>query len=550
MAITVSEPVFNGSYYVPLFNPILFTFTATAAETKVIIQVKDSAGAIIQDNIILLFDSVDTVVFDASTYLKPQNSNALNAGQYTADINDTNSIVEFFLSWDEYPQSSPTSFEDTNRFYATNAVLQIGNPSGNNLYNEIPLTGKTGIFLTEFDSLRHWEGYPQTVSFISNQGGVKKITDSTGETLTGYAAVNSVAALLLPDLGESYTIEVLQAVSFLTSWNVADGNFTASGIPDSGTLTWVLPDGTEVATNSLNSASASFDGLLNTVIIIGTFKELILEGMKCSGVLDLTGQTIDGRLWLDDFSGGGYGFNQILFSEEANETEYLFLNDNDFLTHLDLSNLLIGLNGGASARCEIATMAALNEVSIKAGSVFTIMSFNTSPLLPTLDLSNFTSSGASATFVCSSNTILSSLSLFTGNVLSFTMVSNPLITSLDLDTNNIGTAIVNVNTNATLGTFNFDSSVVSLSSVDLSFNALTVLTLGGAVLDSTLTLFTFRSNGMSSGIVDALFIALDGIAVGGSTGTIRGDGTNGAVTATSATERGNLVTKGFVLIHN
>ncbi|MGB0522428.1 MAG: hypothetical protein ACPGJS_05685 [Flammeovirgaceae bacterium] len=98
--------------------------------------------------------------------------------------------------------------------------------------------------------------------------------------------------------GNSSMFDRPKQLMFYTNWDTAtDGNFTASlTTSDASTVTWVMPDGTEIQNNSLNTSNSSLNGATNQIQIKDASKvvSLTLDSCKIVGALDLSEITFNG----------------------------------------------------------------------------------------------------------------------------------------------------------------------------------------------------------------------------------------------------------------
>lgn len=179
MAITVSQPTAtrdsNTSYYVAIDNPVIFTFTAGAGETQVIINIYDGTATPPEQvngfDIVLSFDSSNQVVFDAAPYLRSLLNNTNDFNYTSNSASDTNASLLFYLEYQEFPIPSPSVYTQTNEFTAIKAAKQIGNAYGANMAEYVDFTTQVSLqdLNTPSKTLPFWVDYPFSLEGVLNE---------------------------------------------------------------------------------------------------------------------------------------------------------------------------------------------------------------------------------------------------------------------------------------------------------------------------------------------------------------------------------------------
>lgn len=100
-----------------------------------------------------------------------------NSYDYTVDLFEIvkdapGASVEFYIKYKEVWTGSAEAQtnDNANKYYAVDGSRQIGDPFGGNLSEFVCLNAVEGKFLTKFDVLPAWEGYPLIVSALIDGG--------------------------------------------------------------------------------------------------------------------------------------------------------------------------------------------------------------------------------------------------------------------------------------------------------------------------------------------------------------------------------------------
>ena len=171
---------------------------------------------------------------------------------------------------------------------------------------------------------------------------------------------------------------------FTTNWNTGvDGNFTASVTTSSGIVTWILPDGTRVTGNSINTSNGSLNGSNQTIKVTNPniITGLNLSTCKLQGTLNLSKINLSAALQLD-FNSGLTGFQ---FSN-SNTTTNFSVRVCGLSGVLDLSTVV--LNGAFSIFNNSVT-----NVTYAPGSVTTTHQLSANPMAGDHDTTNVTITG-------------------------------------------------------------------------------------------------------------------------------------------------------------
>jgi hypothetical protein len=355
---------------------------------------------------------------------------------------------------------------------------------------------------------------------------------------------------------------------------------------DASVGTWTLPDGTQLATNALNTSLGGFDGTVKEVKLqIADFSvvtTLSASNKKLVGNIDLslfresffanlgdtasasalnnnitsiitseeginqlyarrfaggslTIKTNGGGLWLDNAT----SLTELNILADSVTSDFSAFNMNS-LQIVDLSNLR-----HTAGRFDISTSASVNTtLTLNTVSFSTISNIDfVGRIIPqSIDLGNYTMNGGLELTNCLITSITPPLGTLIGasNIRNnrFTSFASSLILNGEFLSGNA--ADLNELIQIAGGTIsgNFNSVSANLNSISL----------GSAVISSSMTGLNLSDNNMTTAEVDAMWIELDRVAiVTGIARTLNVGGNNDAPSAISEDARDTLVLKGYLL---
>jgi len=252
----------NVQRWVSMFNPLLFTFTASGspAPTKIKIELYDNttspATQINTNELVFDFSTSDTFTFDASPYLKAYIERTF-WDDFSSQSNDSSAYVPFSIKYFEEPDGSPTSEADSETFYGLYSANQIGDKYGQNAGNLLPDIGtgspfdvNKGKFLNApISKVKAYKNYPFALSLINSDSLQLEQLTKTYEGVESIESIigNDNQVRILPIDLSSYTAGSklgvkMEALSseldiFLSLWNTAN---TSTGSSNSDQITLPL----------------------------------------------------------------------------------------------------------------------------------------------------------------------------------------------------------------------------------------------------------------------------------------------------------------------
>jgi len=238
-------------------------------------------------------DSSGIIRFDASPFVR--SLDLTEDFDFLTPANDLKIAVPFYFKAGEtkLATTSTPSRIDANDYFSILAAVAPGRQFGSNLGAELAFPGSTtveqGLFLTDFERPRKFEGWPFSLSFMYFPNGiVDNLFISADEYDNNGTQLNaSTDAISVPDLTEPIKIPLLPGglqsgseyilvsiegtatFSFLTIINPGtDGTFDPSISTSSGTANWLFQDLSSIlGSNSISTSGNGLDGTSQSVEI-------------------------------------------------------------------------------------------------------------------------------------------------------------------------------------------------------------------------------------------------------------------------------------------
>lgn len=102
-------------------------------------------------------------------YLNSDWTSPVDTGNDDNEIDVGASLKVYIKSQELYKDSATSVVSDSaNPIFVVNAAMQFGDTDGGNMKAYVPKLDETKKFLTKFDNVRLYRGYPSTISFIFN----------------------------------------------------------------------------------------------------------------------------------------------------------------------------------------------------------------------------------------------------------------------------------------------------------------------------------------------------------------------------------------------
>lgn len=179
---TITGSVFSaGSTYITFAQPYTVGSSANGLANdltgrpnyRLEVEVYDASNTLLNSKPLTYTpDKQYKILIDTSVVLDRSLSSD-NSYDYTVDLyeivkDSPAGSIEFYIKYKEvWTGSAEAQTSDSaNKYYAVEGARQIGDPYGGNLSEYVCLNAAPGKFLTKFDVLPAWEGYPLIVSAL------------------------------------------------------------------------------------------------------------------------------------------------------------------------------------------------------------------------------------------------------------------------------------------------------------------------------------------------------------------------------------------------
>lgn len=226
-------------------NPVVYKMTTdeyAQPNYRLEVEVYNAANELLNVAFSYLSDPDGDLFVDISTILKSNllaDFDGVLTG-VTKTFDDSNVYLKFYIKYQEVWTGSAESQtnDSANQFFAVLGGNQIPAPYGGNLAEYVTFNdgGPAAKWLTEFETLKFWRGYPQLVSVIVGDGvGANVFFEAEGDVSTPESAAGKILSVDLNNLLTSQD-----------SFQSMDLNLYKDASPDvllTETLTITLEDG-------------------------------------------------------------------------------------------------------------------------------------------------------------------------------------------------------------------------------------------------------------------------------------------------------------------